>query len=70
MYGIFNILTLSIFLSCNEPKIENYTKVWNNADQLHLEFAKKRCPEIYPEAPCVKLFRKKEKLVYNVICGV
>lgn len=56
-------------LSCPASKIENYTKEWNRQDQQTFDHAKIRCAEIYPEAPCMKLFRKKDSTTYNVICG-
>jgi hypothetical protein len=67
MNGLFSLLLLAGM--CKDPPIENHTDVWNKIDQLHLDSAIKRCPEIFPEYPCVKLFRKKEERVYNVICG-
>ena len=42
---------------------------WNDYDRSILKQAKKRCGEIYPDAPCVKLFRKWGKQDYSVICG-
>ena len=63
------ILTNIIVFSCHNPIIDNWTKVWNEEDAKTLKQAQIRCGEIYPDAPCVKLFRKKEELNYNVICG-
>jgi hypothetical protein len=56
-------------LSCPVTTIENWTKVWNAQDQKTLDGAKIRCGQMYPSAPCVKLFRKKDATTYNVICG-
>ena len=54
---------------CPATKIDNWTKVWNEQDQKTLDGAKIRCGQIYPDAPCVKFFRKKDDTTYNVICG-
>ena len=41
-----------------------------NTDDLNaLKAATKRCAEIYPEAPCLKKFIKKEERVFWAICG-
>ncbi len=41
----------------------------NDFDKKTIEVAKKRCEKIYPDAPCLKVFIKKDKMVYNAICG-
>lgn len=56
-------------LYCQKVQITNLTKTWNKNDQESLELATRRCPEIYPEAPCLKYFIKKEDMLYNAICG-
>lgn len=63
-------LLLYLALSCPETKMQNVSGFpWNDYDQEMLAQAKKRCGEIYKEAPCVKLFRKWGKQDYSVVCG-
>jgi hypothetical protein len=62
-------LILLTLLSCPETKIVNYTNVWTKTDQSTLDGVKVRCGEIYKDAPCVKIFIKKEEQLYNVVCG-
>lgn len=57
-------------LSCPEIKMINKTdKPWNDFDYQHLEIAKKRCGEIYPNSVCVKQFIKRTESDFSVICG-
>lgn len=63
------ILTFAM-ANCPETKIVNHTKTWNEQDQKTLDRAKKRCGQLYPEAPCVKVFTKKDDSTYTVACGV
>lgn len=61
---------LAVSLSCPNVKIVNKSGLpWNDYDQSMLNQAKKRCGELYQDAPCVKLFKKYEKQAYSVICG-
>lgn len=63
-------LLLTLALACPATKMLNYTKYpWNQHDKATLEVAKKRCGEIYPDAPCLKVFTKVGKQDYQVICG-
>ena len=57
-------------LNCPNPKVINKTKTWVKLDEQTFNRAKKRCGEIYPEAPCLKTFIKKEERAYQAICGV
>ena len=41
----------------------------NKLDYRHVEFAKIRCEQIYPDSPCVSRFYKMEENVYRVLCG-
>ena len=51
-------------------KMENTTPYpWNDYDKSILEYVKKRCVQVYPDAPCVKLFRKYNYQQYSAICG-
>lgn len=63
------VLALSIALACGSPKIVNRTKSWNEQDKTTLETAQKRCGQIYPDSPCVKMFRKADEGIYSAICG-
>jgi hypothetical protein len=50
--------------------MENASKEpWNAYDYSILEQTKHRCGELYPDSPCVKLFRKYNRKQYSVICG-
>jgi hypothetical protein len=62
-------LLIAAALSCPTPLIENQTDTWTKFDETTLESAEKRCGELYKDAPCVTLFRKKKDGAYNVICG-
>lgn len=65
-----NLLALLFALSCPKPEVVNTSDLpWNDHDQKTLEYAKKRCGEIYPDAPCVKWFKKYAFQSYSVICG-
>jgi len=54
---------------CVPPKIINTTNVWNNFDTRQLKFSLTRCPSLYKDAPCLKLFWKYEENSYRAICG-
>jgi hypothetical protein len=56
--------------SCPKVRMQNVTKVpWTQHDRDVLVRAQKRCGELYPDMPCVKLFRKFGFQMYTVICG-
>jgi hypothetical protein len=63
------IFTVSAALICPEVTVSNNTNEWNKVDERELRQAELRCPEIYPDAPCLKFFKKKEARVYEAICG-
>jgi hypothetical protein len=63
------LFTLALGFSCPDTRIENYTTTWNKQDQETFEHSKIRCGELYPEAPCLKMFRKKDDDTYNAVCG-
>lgn len=60
MIKVICVATMVVNLS-NEPI--------NKIDIQSMNHAKKRCPKIYPNNPCLKKFTKVEKLVYRAICG-
>ena len=63
-------IAIVLALSCPQTKIENASGLeWVRGDDEALASAKKRCPEIYPDAPCLKWFRKYEFQAYDAICG-
>ncbi len=63
-------LLLSVALNCPNPVIVNTSGFpWNDHDKNTLDYAKKRCSEIYEDSPCVKWFKKWGKQDYSVICG-
>ena len=63
------IFTIVLGFSCPATKVENYTNEWNEQDQKTFDGARLRCGELYPEAPCLKMFRKKDESTYNAVCG-
>lgn len=66
----FNALILSIALStCPTTVIVNKTEDWNPQDQGTLDRATVRCSQIYSDAPCLKVFTKKETNAYTAQCG-
>lgn len=54
---------------CAAVIIVNMTSTWTQYDQDTLNRAKKRCREIYKDAPCLKKFTKKSNDAYTAICG-
>jgi hypothetical protein len=50
--------------------VENTSKFpWNDYDEKTLTYAKRRCTELYEEAPCLKFFVKYDKKDYRATCG-
>lgn len=63
------LLSLAL-LSCPPTEMQNHTVYsWNDFDMKTLDGARKRCGELYPDVPCVKIFEKHGKQDYSVICG-
>lgn len=54
---------------CPDTVIINLTDEWNEQDKKTYDGALTRCAELWSDAPCLKLFKKKEKNLYNAICG-
>jgi len=42
---------------------------WQAIDYANKRAAMVRCGELYPDAPCLKTFIKKDVRVYNAVCG-
>jgi hypothetical protein len=65
-----NTLLIFLALSCPKTEIVNTSGFpWNDYDQSILTQAKRRCGELYSDAPCVKWMKKYEKFSYSVLCG-
>lgn len=62
------IVATMLTLQCSEPVIIS-KKPLTEFDLWTLERAKKRCGEIYPNSPCVKVFHVVKPKTYRVICG-
>lgn len=54
---------------CALTIIINLTPAWTTFDKQTLEHAKVRCGQLYPDAPCARVFTKKAELTYTVACG-
>lgn len=64
------MMLIAALLSCPAVTFQNTSGLkWNDYDYSILNQAKRRCGELYPDAPCVKLFRKYNFQQYSVICG-
>ena len=69
-------LLLAVLLSCPSATWINQTpEPWNKKDNKIFNKYIKRCPEVYKDAPCLKIFIKKYSISndgsihYHVICG-
>lgn len=73
IYTAILVLLLSLMVhharACEKTIIDNQTKEWNNQDQVILERALKRCKELFPDAPCLKRFIKRDSTTYRAVCG-
>lgn len=63
------IAALPIQSQCPPVKVINHTNEWTLGDKRALNRAKKRCPQIYADAPCLKRFDKLANLRYTALCG-
>lgn len=64
------VLMLLSLMTCPTIQKINLTQLpWNTVDQEHLEYASKRCGQIYSDAPCLKKFYKVATRQYRAICG-
>ena len=61
--------TIVTAFTCPNVTVVNKTSTWGARDDEAMETAKKRCPEVYIKAPCLKIFTKEEDGVYRAICG-
>lgn len=56
-------------LICAATLIFNTKSSWSQEDDKNLLQAQKRCEQIYPDAPCLVRFYKREPQVYWAVCG-
>jgi hypothetical protein len=63
-------LLVLLALSCPATKLQNTSLYpWDKEDKKYLATAKRRCGQLYPDSPCLKLFKKFDELSYIAICG-
>lgn len=64
-------VTVSVFMAmaCPTTKLAGFNKPMNKQEIQLFSQAKKRCKEIYPEAPCLKRFEKHGEQNFWAICG-
>lgn len=55
--------------SCPFPEIVNNGADWTQKDLDTLQTARRRCGEIWPDAPCLKRFEKTKEGQYRAVCG-
>jgi hypothetical protein len=55
--------------TCPEVREIGFDSPLTKDEQQSLAHAKVRCGELYPEAPCLKSFEKREEGVFWAICG-
>jgi hypothetical protein len=66
-----NVL-IAAAIACSSPVLENHTKTWDKIDQMAEQSAEKRCGQLFPDGPCMKVFIKnedKDGVHYRVVCG-
>jgi hypothetical protein len=69
MISVWTFMVMSA-ISCPNIKVVDHTKsAWTDQDQEAITQAQKRCGELFPKAPCLKLFVKVEEGMYRAICG-
>ena len=67
---MIELLAFYLAASCPDVTRVNRTNFpWNDYDKEIEQTCKKRCGEIYPDAPCLKQFIKYGKQDYDCICG-
>jgi len=64
-------IVLSTLLSgaCPETNLIGFDAPLTQQETANLNQAKKRCGELYPDAPCLKSFEKREEGVFWAICA-
>lgn len=56
-------------MKCPDATLLGFDSKLNLIERQSLSRAKNHCSELYPEAPCLKKFIKREELVFWAICG-
>ena len=56
-------------MKCPDTALIGFSPKLVLIERQSLSRAKKHCSELYPEAPCLKKFIKREELVFWAICG-
>lgn len=51
------------------PKTKRIGTPYTDIDEANFNVAKRRCPELFPSSPCLKVFAKTEAYTYTAICG-
>lgn len=55
--------------SCPKTIVKTFDGSWTKDDEVILDAASKRCGQLYPNSPCVKLIQKLAPQEYRVTCG-
>jgi hypothetical protein len=63
------VLSLVLSNGCPSTKLIGFNAPLTQDETESLNHAKKRCKEIYTDAPCLKSFEKREEQVFWAICG-
>jgi hypothetical protein len=66
---MINSLMFTITLLCSQTKLIGFEQGMTSDDRTSLKSATGRCKEIYPDAPCLKVFEKRSERAYRAICG-
>lgn len=67
---MIELFVITAALACPETSMVNTSGYpWNDYDRSILTQTKRRCVQIYPDSPCVKMFKKWGKQDYSVVCG-
>jgi hypothetical protein len=64
------LLAMTLGHVCMAITLENVSpEPWNAYDFDRMNYSVRRCGELYPDAPCLRLWRKYEHQQYTAICG-
>jgi hypothetical protein len=64
------LIVVPFLLLCPKTEMINISKdPWERIDYQMAESARKRCPEKFPNSPCLVRFVKVEDRMYRAICG-
>ncbi len=65
---MLSFILTAVLTVCSPTKILS-EKPLDDYDKKTLEHARKRCGELYPNSPCVKVFIVYKPRTYGVVCG-